>query len=153
MLHLYEATVCTTMMVVAKSRDAAVKTAKIYAEDEISISSKVSLADINHPSLLPDEWGKLYPYIANKCIDKQMTCRDLVRLIAEQISNNPPKQEEEPNATETETESQETPEIQEPSPSQESEVVTPNKEEQVPQPGRAVKSPKRKDLPQLRFQY
>lgn len=145
MLHLYEATVCTNMMIVAKSRESAIKTAKIYASDEIEAYSKVSLADINHESLLSDEWKKLYPYIANKCIDKQQQCGDLIRVIQEQQKPQitPEKEEPEPHNPIVE------------------EIIIPNKPEpekpsspskpDIPQPGRGIKSPPTKDLPPLRF--
>lgn len=80
-MHLYEANVCTNMMIVARNKDEAVKAAKIYAVDEISSYSKVELSEIKSSNNLPEEWKDLYPYIAEKCIQKQMTCSELINLI------------------------------------------------------------------------
>jgi len=54
MLHLYEATACTNLMVVAKSKEAAIKTVRMYAADEISEYCKVQLVDINHEKMLAE---------------------------------------------------------------------------------------------------
>lgn len=81
MLHLYEVTVSTNMLVVSNSRDEAISTAKIYAVDEISEFCDVKLKEIHDEKSMSDEWKHLYPYIANKCIDQQKKCCDLIKDI------------------------------------------------------------------------
>ena len=153
MLHLYDATISTNMMLIARSKADAIKTAKMYAQDEIREYAKVGLVEINSRSLMSEEWKVLYPYIANKCIERQMTCEDLVRFIEQQTIQKPekPQKPQEPSEPSEPSEATEDPVDQESIPTR------PNGE-QVPQPGREpiepnreVKSPKKQDLPSLRF--
>jgi len=156
-LYLFEATVSTNLMVVANSKAAAIKTAKMYAADEIGEYSKVQLVDINNERLLADEWKSLYPYIAAKCLDKQMTCLDLIRVISQQNTSKPdePETSEIEDVPETPSEPVKPepvkPEPVKPEPVKpEPQIVNPNKEQPIPQPGR-IRSPQKKDLPPLRF--
>jgi hypothetical protein len=137
MLHLFEATVSTTLMVAAEDRESAIAKAKENADTEIKAYSEVSLADINHISLLPDEWTELYPYIANACISRQMKCKDLVELIQKEIESKPVEISEDPEPSkESEPEKESNPKPPKPQPTIPSK---PNKTKPPrPQPGRLM---------------
>lgn len=85
MIHLFKVSVSTDMVIAAKSKEAAISTAKIYAADEISEKCEIDINEIKKKRDIPADWVDLYPYISNKCLDRQIKCHDLVAEIESRV--------------------------------------------------------------------